>query len=238
MSKAVAIIPARGGSKRIPKKNIKDFLGKPIIAYSIELALKSELFKKVVVTTDDEKIAEIAKSYGAEVPFIRPNELSDDKSGSGDAVKHALQFLKEEGENYDYLCTLYATAPLLQLEYLQEAFNALKNSDAHMAFSVTSMPFPIQRTFKITDTNRCKMFFPENFPKRSQDLEEAYQDAGQFYWENLHNNFTDIPFGNESIPVVLPRYLVQDIDTLEDWKRAEILYKIYHSNKGNNADTI
>ena len=228
MSKAVAIIPARGGSKRIPKKNIKDFLGKPIFAYSIELALESELFEKVVVTTDNEEVATIARSYGAETPFMRPPELSDDESGSGDAVKHALQFLKEEGENYDYLCTLYATAPLLQLEYLQEAFNALKNSDAHMAFSVTSMPFPIQRTFKITDTNRCKMFWPENFPKRSQDLEEAYQDAGQFYWENLANNFNDIPFGEDSIPIKIPRHLVQDIDTQEDWERAEALYKIYY----------
>jgi len=228
MSKAVAIIPARGGSKRIPKKNIKDFLGKPIIAYSIELAFESKLFEKVVVTTDDEEIATIAREYGAEVPFIRPKNLSDDTSGSGDAVQHALEFLQKNGEKYDFLCTLYATAPLLQMVYLKEAYNSLKNSDAHMAFSVTSMPFPIQRTFKITDSSRCKMFWPENFSKRSQDLEEAYQDAGQFYWENLHNNFKDTPFGEDSIPIVLPRYLVQDIDTLEDWQRAQALYKIYH----------
>jgi len=160
-AKAICIIPARGGSKRIPKKNIKDFLGKPLIAYSIETAKKSKLFEKVVVTTDDEAIANIAKEYGAEVPFLRPAKLSDDFSSSGDAVEHALKFLQERGEKYDFLCTIYATAPLLQVEYLKQGLEALQNNpDAHMAFSVTSMPFPIQRTFKITEDNRCKMFTP------------------------------------------------------------------------------
>lgn len=228
MKKSVAIIPARGGSKRIPHKNIKEFLGKPIIAYTIELALNSKLFEKVVVTTDDDEIALIARKYGAEVPFFRPSELSDDTSGSGDAVQHALAFLQEQGESYEYLCTLYATAPLLQEKYLCQAYQTLKDSNAHMAFSATSMPFPIQRTFKITDSGRCKMFWPENFSKRSQDFEVAYQDAGQFYWENLSNSFTDLPFGKDSIPVIIPRDLVQDIDTLEDWQRAETLYKIHH----------
>ena len=225
--KAVCIIPARGGSKRIPRKNIKDFLGKPLIAYSIEVALKSELFQKVVVSTDDSEIAKIAQEYGAEVPFVRPECLSDDFTGSGDVVKHALSFLEDMGEQYDVLCTLYATAPLLQEKYLKEGLEKLQvNPDAHMAFSVTSMPFPIQRTFKINADNRCEMFTPEHYLTRSQDLEEAYQDAGQFYWENLHNNDTDITFGKSSIPIILPRHLVQDIDTLEDWKRAEIMYKV------------
>jgi len=225
--KAVCIIPARGGSKRIPRKNIKDFLGKPLIAYSIAVALKSELFQKVVVSTDDSEIAKIAQEYGAEVPFVRPEYLGDDFTGSGDVVKHALSFLEDLGEQYDFLCTLYATAPLLQEKYLKEGLEKLQvNPDAHMAFSVTSMPFPIQRTFKINADNRCEMFTPEHYLTRSQDLEEAYQDAGQFYWENLHNNATDITFGKSSIPIILPRHLVQDIDTLEDWKRAEIMYKV------------
>jgi len=203
--KNLAIIPARGGSKRIPKKNIKDFLGKPIIAYSIETALKSKLFCKVIVSTDDDEIAQMAKKWGAEVivstdddeiaqmakkwgaevPFIRPKELADDYTGTSSVTKHALNWYKEHGRNYDYACTIYATAPLLQSKYLIKGFEKLQNSDATNAFSATSMPFPIQRTFKITSNGRCEMFWPENFMKRSQDLDHAYQDAGQFYWIKL-----------------------------------------------------
>jgi pseudaminic acid cytidylyltransferase len=226
MSKCVAIIPARVGSKRIPRKNIKNFHGIPLIAYSIEVALKSGLFDKVIVSTDDEEIADVAKLYGAEIPFIRPKELADDFTGTGDVIKHTLNFLKENGEYYDYACTIYATAPLLQKKYLIEGFEKIKNSDAKMVFSAASMPFPIQRTFKIDANGRCEMFTPEHFMTRSQDLEEAYQDAGQFYFENLNKEFTDIPFGKDSIPIILPRHLVQDIDTLEDWERAEYLYEV------------
>ena len=226
---AIAIIPARGGSKRIPKKNIKDFFDKPLIAYSIEVALKSNLFTKVIVSTDDETIAEIAKKYGAEVPFLRPKGLSDDFTGTQDVVNHAIKFLKNKGESYQYVCTIYATAPLLQKEYLIEGYEKLINSNAHIAFSATSMPFPIQRTFKLTSDERCQMFTPEHLNTRSQDLEEAYQDAGQFYWENLKIPFNDIIFGKDSIPIILPRHLVQDIDTLEDWERAEKLYQILYS---------
>jgi len=230
MPEAVAIIPARGGSKRIPRKNIKDFFGKPLIAYSIETALKSELFEKVVVSTDDTEIAEVSRRYGAEV-LMRPKELADDFTGTGEVVRHAVSLLREKGEPYDFVCTIYATAPLLQVKYLKQGLEALqKNPDAHMAFSVTSMPFPIQRTFKITNVHRCEMFFPEHFQSRSQDLEEAYQDAGQFYWENLKNEPCDIAFGKSSIPIILPRYLVQDIDTLEDWERAEKMYQIVNPN--------
>jgi N-acylneuraminate cytidylyltransferase len=235
VKKVIAIIPARGGSKRIPRKNIKDFFGKPLIAYSIEVALKSKLFDKVIVSTDDEEIAKIAVEYGAIVPFLRPKELSDDFTGTGAVVEHTINYLKEEGENYNFLCTIYATAPLLQEKYLIEGFKRLRNSNAHQSFSVTSMPFPIQRTFKITENGRCEMFIPENFSKRSQDLEVAYQDAGQFYWENLNNKFSDIPFGKDSIPIVLPRYLVQDIDTLEDWRRAELMYAIINNGEYNES---
>ena len=227
----VAIIPARGGSKRIPKKNIKLFHGKPLIAYSIEVALKSKLFDKVIVSTDDEEIAKIARSYGADVPFIRPKELSDDFTGTGAVVNHAIEFLKAQGEKIDFICTIYATAPFLQEKYLVEGFVKLKNSNARNAFSCTSMPFPIQRTFKITNDERCEMFWKENFYKRSQDLEEAYQDAGQFYWTNLNIKSNEIIFGKNSIPIILPRFLVQDIDTLEDWQRAEIMYEVIQKAK-------
>lgn len=231
MLKAVAIIPARGGSKRIPRKNIKDFHGKPLIAYSIQTAINSGVFEKVIVSTDDEEIAKVARKYGAEVPFLRAKELSDDFTGTGAVISNTLKSLKEIGLKYDFCCSIYATAPLLEEKYLKEAFEKLKNSNARNAFSCTSMPFPIQRTFKITNENRCEMFWPENFSKRSQDLEEAYQDAGAFYWTNLNIKSTDIIFGKDSIPIVLPRHLVCDIDTLEDWKRAEIMYEIIQKQK-------
>jgi len=229
--KAIAIIPARGGSKRIPRKNIKDFFGKPLIAYSIEVAIDSNLFQKVIVTTDDEEIACVAKSYGAEVPFIRPKELSDDFSGTDAVINHAIEYLKNEGEEFDYVCTIYATAPLLEKEYLIKAYDDIKNRSVKYAFSCTSMPFPIQRTFKITQDKRCEMFWPENYMSRSQDLEEAYQDAGQFYWNNINIQSNEIMFGKDSIPVIMPRHLVQDIDTLEDWDRAEFMYKAIREAK-------
>jgi pseudaminic acid cytidylyltransferase len=231
MNKTVAIIPARGGSKRIPRKNIKDFHGMPLIAYSIKVALKSKLFDKVIVSTDDEEIAKIAGKYGASVPFIRPIELSDDFTGTGAVVNHALEYLKSVGEIYDFVCIIYATAPFLDEKYLIEGFEKLRNSNARNAFSCTSMPFPIQRTFKITKDERCEMFWPENFSKRSQDLEEAFQDAGQFYWTNLNIKSNEIIFAKDSIPIILPRFLVQDIDTLEDWQRAEIMYEVIQKVK-------
>jgi len=230
-NKCICVIPARGGSKRIPRKNIKDFHGKPLIAYSIEVALKSKLFGKIVVSTDDEEIAEIAKEYGAEVPFLRQKELSDDFTSTGIVVNNVLEYLESCGESYDYLCTIYATAPLLGLKYLIEGFHKLQKNNVRNVFSCTSMPFPIQRTFKINENGRCEMFWPENFSKRSQDLEEAYQDAGQFYWTGLNIKSKEIIFGKDSIPIIIPRYLVQDIDTLEDWKRAEILYEVLQKEK-------
>ena len=226
MAKSIAIIPARGGSKRIPNKNIKDFFGKPLIAYSIQTALESKLFDKVIVTTDDEEIASIAKEHGAEVPFIRPKELSDDFSGTQEVIDHAVSYLEEDGEYYDFVCTIYATAPLLKAQYLVEGFDALKASSAINAFSATSMPFPIQRTFKLNEDGRCEMFNPEHYMTRSQDLEEAYQDAGQFYWTKVNQQSHEVMFSKDSIPIILPRHLVQDIDTLEDWKRAEVMYKV------------
>ena len=234
ITNAIAIIPARGGSKRIPHKNIKLFHGKPLIAYSIEVAKKSKLFEKIIVSTDDEEIANIARKYGAEVPFIRPKELSDDFTGTTDVINHAIKFLEDKGEFYKYICTIYATAPLLQEKYLVEGYEKLKSSDAVNTFSVTSMPFPIQRTFKLNSNGRCEMFTPEHYSTRSQDLEEAYQDAGQFYWTNKEREKVTnekIVFSNISIPIILPRHLVQDIDTPEDWDRAEKLYEVLYKDR-------
>ena len=231
--KCIAIIPARGGSKRIPRKNIKLFHGKPLIAYSIEAALASKLFDNIIVTTDDEEIASIAKKYGAEVPFLRPKELSDDYTNTKEVIDHALAYMQNQGDAYNYMCTIYATAPLLQSKYLIEGFVALKNSDAINAFSATTMPFPIQRTFKLNENGRCEMFWPQNYQTRSQDLEEAYQDAGQFYWTKLGKKSDEIMFGKDSIPIILPRHLVQDIDTPQDWERAEYMYEVLTKNKYN-----
>ena len=225
----VAIIPARGGSKRIPKKNIKEFCGKPLIAYSIETALNSKLFDKVIVSTDSNEIAKVAIEHGAEVQ-MRPDELSDDFTGTFDVINFVVATLEKEiNEKVEYSCTIYATAPFLQESYLKEGYEKLKNSDACRAFSVTTMPFPIQRTFKVID-DRCQMFTPEFFNARSQDLEEAYQDAGQFYWEKREVKSDELFFGKDSIPIILPRHLVQDIDTFEDFIRAEYMFKALNGN--------
>ncbi len=229
-NRAVALIPARGGSKRIPNKNIKEFYGKPIIAYSIETAFESNIFDEVYVSTDSSKIASIAKEYGAKI-IDRPAELADDYATTKDVVEHALEYLKD----YEFLATIYATSPFLKSRYLKEAFNQLKNSNAINAFSVTSMPFPIWRSFKIKD-NRCEMFFPEYYNSRSQDLEEAYQDAGAFYFTRIKEKSNNILFGKDSIPIILPRYLVHDIDTVEDWKMAEIMFEVINKERLKNDE--
>jgi pseudaminic acid cytidylyltransferase len=227
VGKTVALIPARGGSKRIPRKNIRSFHGKPLIAYSIETAKKSGLFDRIVVSTDDEEIAAVAKAYGAEVPFIREKAYADDHTTATDAIEYSYRKLEEMGERIKYACTIYATAPLLRPENLIEGFEALKSTpDAWYAFSAASMPFPIQRTFKLTESGRCEMFWPEHFATRSQDLDEAYQDAGQFYWEKRKSDKPSFRFAHYALPVILPRYMVQDIDTLEDWERAELMHRI------------
>jgi|TARA_B110000046_G_C12973363_1_gene389973 pseudaminic acid cytidylyltransferase len=227
----ICVIPARGGSKRIPRKNIKEFQGEPIIAYSIKIALESKYFDRVIVSTDDDEIASVAEKYGAEVPFKRPCDLSNDFIGVEDVVDHAVKYIENEGKRCKYVCTLLATAPLLQKHYLIQGYEELKNSEAINSFSATSMPFPIQRSFKLTKEGRCKMFTPEYYMCRSQDLDEAFQDAGQFYWSKRDHVSNETIFGKDSIPILLPRYLVQDIDSLEDWKRAEYMYQVLQKNQ-------
>ncbi len=192
------------------------------------------MFEKVVVSTDDEEIATVAREYGAQVPFMRPKSLADDYTGIGPVVEHSLNALKALGEEYDFVCTIYATAPLLEARYLLQAFELLKNSNASSVFAAASMPSPIQRSFKINKDGRCEMFWPENFLKRSQDLEPAYHDAGQFSWSNLSVKSTTQGFGKDMIPLVLPRYLVQDIDTPEDWEMAEMAYAFLHHSTGKS----
>jgi pseudaminic acid cytidylyltransferase len=223
----ICMIPARGGSKRIPRKNIKVFNGKPIIAYSIEAALESNCFDQVIVSTDDNEIAEVAKTYGAKVPFIRPSELSNDYAGTIPVVKHTIEWLEGHNKIIDNVCCLYATAPFIQSQAISKSFQQLLESKADYCFSVTSFAFPIQRSIRITQDDKVDMFYPENFNVRSQDLEESYHDAGQFYWGKAQA-FKDelIVFSEAASPYILPRYLVQDIDTMEDWIRAEAMHRV------------
>jgi len=229
----LCVIPARGGSKRIPKKNIRNFCGEPIIAYSIKAAIASNCFDKIIVSTDDKEIALVAEKYGAESPFIRPKELSDDYTGTNEVVKHTIKWFQERGEIVSNVCCIYATAPFIQTEYLNAGFEKLISSNKSYVFSVTSFPFPVQRAVLVNSKDEVEAIWPENIFKRSQDLEEAYHDAGQFYWGRAEAFLNDeIVFSTVSAPIVLPRYLVQDIDTLEDWYRAELMYRAWQMDKG------
>ncbi|WP_285375581.1 pseudaminic acid cytidylyltransferase [Pseudomonas sp. lyk4-TYG-107] len=219
---SVAIIPARGGSKRIPRKNLLAFDGVPMIVRSIRTALDSGLFEQVVVSTDDAEIAELALAHGAQVPFLRPAELADDFTGTAAVIVHALQQLPA----FDYACCVYATAPLLQARFLREGFELLQqHPDKAFAFSVCSFGFPVQRALTLDGQGALTALYPEFRNTRSQDLPEAFQDAGQFYWGRREAWLRgDVLYSPASLPVLLPRHLVQDIDTPQDWKRAEYLY--------------
>lgn len=229
----IAVIPARGGSKRIPRKNIKPFCGKPMIAWSIEAARASGCFDRIIISTDDEEIAEVALQHGAEVPFMRPDALADDYAGTIPVVKHAIEAMATSGCDPEFVCCIYATAPFVSADDLRSGLHLLRESDADYAFSVTSYAFPIQRAVKVTPGARVEMFNPQHFNTRSQDLEEAYHDAGQFYWGRARA-WCDgkVLFTPGSIPVVLPRYRVQDIDVEEDWVRAEWMYAAMRKGQG------
>lgn len=226
----LAVIPARGGSKRIPRKNIRDFLGKPIIAYSIDAAIAAKCFDEIIVSTDDEEIAEVAGKHGAQVPFMRPTSLSDDKTGTIPVVKHAASWFSDNKSTPDTICCIYATAPFLEAEDIRRGLVTLQTLLCDYTFSATRYNFPIQRALFIKPTGYVGMFQPEHFNTRSQDLIEAFHDAGQFYWGTLDAWLTEKPiFSAETAPILLPKYRVQDIDTLEDWERAEWLYKAMQS---------
>lgn len=222
----LAVIPARGGSKRIPRKNIRPFGGKPMIAWSIEAALQSGCFDQVVVSTDDAEIADVARAHGAAVPFMRPAELSDDHTGTIPVIRHAIEWFQRQGTAPEKVCCIYATAPFVLAEDIRKGLEILDTADCEYAFSVTSYAFPIQRAIRLTAAGRVEMFHPEHFNTRSQDLEEAYHDAGQFYWGQCSAWLAGKPiFSPSSAPIILPRHRVQDIDTPEDWERAEWMFK-------------
>ncbi len=232
----IAVIPARGGSKRIPNKNIRPFCGKPIIAYSIELAVQSGLFDRIIVSTDSDKVAGVAVQHGAEVPFKRPETLADDYTGTGAVVTHALQWCREEGLAVDFACCIYATAPLLQLRFLREGWERLRSSAQAYAFAVTAYEFPIQRSLRLEGDGVAPMF-PEHTETRSQDLEPVYHDAAQFYWGRAEAYLKSIPmYSPRSSPIVIPKHLVQDIDREEDWIRAELMYRVSQERIGQSCE--
>ena len=227
----IAIIPARGGSKRIPKKNIKDFLGKPIIAYSIEAAISTNLFDKVIVSTDSDEIAEVAINYGAEAPFLRPKELADDFTGNHKVMRHAINWLENTTGKINYTCCIYPAAPLIEKNDLLKGFELIKTGKWDSVMAATSFSYPIFRSFKKLSNNGLKMIFPEHYNSRSQDLPKIFHDAGLFDWVKP-DVWKKEPQGyNEKNSIIeIPNYRVQDIDTFEDWKKAEIIYEILKRN--------
>lgn len=230
----LAIIPARGGSKRIPRKNIRLFDGKPMISWSIKAALDSKCFDRIIVSTDDEEIAELAKSAGADVPFLRPGHLSDDHTATVPVINHAIKWETEHRETPEYVCCIYATAPFVDSADIVKGLE-LVTGRFDFAFSVATYAHPIQRAFKVDSRNGLEMFSQENYKIRSQDLTEAYHDAGQFYWGKAEAWLQDrLIFGPNSAPIILPRYRVQDIDTEEDWLQAELLAEVLGGRNDKN----
>ncbi len=222
----LAIIPARGGSKRIPRKNIKDFLGKPIIAYSIEAAINSNLFEEVMVSTDDFEIAEIAKKYGAKVPFFRSNENSDDFSTTMDVIKEVLEVYSNKlNTSFEHACCIYPTAPLIKIDHLKTGYDKLISNNLSSVFTAVEFSYPIWRGLAINEENMAKMIWPEHLNDRSQDLQKVYHDAGQWYWFRPTELSDSLISGNIAI-IKLEETEVQDIDNLIDWKLAEFKYKI------------
>ena len=232
----VAIIPARGGSKRIPRKNIKSFCGRPIISYSIQAAIESNLFDLIIVSTDDVEIAKLSVEYGASVPFIRPTRFSDDFTTTRDVIKHAISWLVDNEFEVEFCCCIYATAPFLKADDLIKSYKMISDSSKSFCFSATSFPFPIQRAFYFSDAGAVTMFDDSFMKARSQDLKEAYHDAGQFYWGRKSSFLSNADMLSEhSLVYILPRYRVQDIDNYEDWETAEIIFKSLENRAGDSC---
>lgn len=224
--KNLCIIPARGGSKRIPRKNIKPFMGKPIIAFSIEAAMKSGVFDEVMVSTDDEEIAQTAKQFGASVPFMRSAETSNDYATTVDVLLEVVNKYKEQGKLFDTICCLYSTAPFVTSDRLKEAFSRI-NDKVNACFTIVEYPYPIQRSLRINESDYVEMKYPAHLKSRTQDLEKAYHDAGQFYFIKTDALIQEkTVWCNRTAPLILSELEVQDLDTLTDWQLAEMKYQL------------
>lgn len=229
MSLTIAVIPARGGSKRIPRKNILEFSGQPMIAWSIQAAIQANCFDHIIVSTDDEEIADIAKKYGAEVPFLRPKALSDDFTATVPVIKHAINACEQHYlTEIAQCCCIYATAPFLDPKKIQLGHNILKDNQRDYVFSACPLPAPVERTFQTERTGGVKMLFPEHFSTRSQDLPITFYDAAQFYWGTSQAWTEEIPvFSQNAECIPLPADEVQDFDTLEDWRLGELKFELF-----------
>jgi N-acylneuraminate cytidylyltransferase len=233
---SVCIIPARGGSKRIPRKNIRPFAGRPMIGYAIRAALQADVFARVIVSTDDDEIAAVAREQGAEVPFRRPPELADDHTVTSAVILHALRWLRAQGDTSEFACCMYPTAPFVRPEYIRKGHDLLREGRGDCAVSITTFPFPILRARTIKPDGTLAYHWPEYAKTRSQDLPEFYHDAGQFYWYRVETYLREN--GNPQggiLPVLLPRCLVQDIDTPEDWERAEFMHAAMQARERAHA---
>ena len=224
----ICVIPARGGSKRIPRKNIREFCGKPMIGYPIEAAVASKLFAHVIVSTDDSEVAEIAKAYGATVPFQRPLSLANDHIGTTPVIEHATRWVVDNIGSPSSVCCVYATSPFLVGEDIVRGFDMLKiNPSADFVISVANYAFPIQRAVRLVDNKWIEMYQPEHFTTRSQDLETSYHDAGQFYWGTTKAWLEQKTIlASHTLACIMPRHRVQDIDTPEDWEFAQYLFRV------------
>jgi N-acylneuraminate cytidylyltransferase len=226
-ARVLAVIPARGGSKRIPRKNIRPFLGVPLLARTIAMLAGSAVFDRIVVSTDDEEIAQVARAAGAQVPFRRPAELSNDVAGTLPVIAHAIRELEAQGARPELVACVYPAAVLTRPEDLRAALSLLRGSDVDYVFTATSFAFPIQRALRARADGGCEMIWPEHRETRSQDLEAAFHDAGQFYFGRRAAWLEARPlFAARSRMLELPRHRVQDIDTLEDWERAELIFRL------------
>lgn len=224
----IAVIPARGGSKRIPRKNVKPFAGKPMIAYAIEAALHSGIFDRVIVSTDNGEIADVARAFGAEVPFMRPAELSDDTTPTVPVIQHAIAALTAAGQPPAHVCCIYPAVPLIDPADLVRAHDAVASGDGDgFAFPVAAFPSPIQRALRLDGDHRSAPFDPRHLGTRTQDLEPAYFDAGQFYWGSASAWLAGRSPHDGGLALVLPEWRVVDIDTPDDWDRAERLFEAF-----------
>jgi len=220
--KSIAIIPARGASKRIPKKNIRLFCGQPVISYPIKTAISSEIFDEVMVSTDNKEIAKIAIEYGAKIPFFRSKKNSDDYSGTDDVLKEVLDYYISIGEKYDIACCIYPVNPFISKDKLTEGFEKLIKNNFDCVFSAVKYSYPIQRSFRIDNEEKMIMNEPENYLKRSQDLQETYHDGGQFYWFKIKSFIKELKLWTRNTSIIeLNPLEVQDIDCESDWKIAE-----------------
>ena len=221
----LCVIPARGGSRRIPRKNIKDFHGKPMIAYAIEAAKSSNLFNKIIVSTDDIEIAGISESYGAEIPFMRPDEQANDHASTTEAVAHAINECEKAGLTPKLVCCIYPCVPMIQIGDIQTALQLLESSSgAEYAFPIVEFPSAIQRCLRRDANGMISSFYSENQQTRTQELEPAYYDAGQFYWGYRDSWRQNARIHNSGVGLLIPGWRVVDIDTVEDWRRAEVLF--------------